>query len=217
MKRERERERERGVLFLFSCLCVQSETLENFAFCKAEVLFWQKTDAETLKRYVSLRAIFGEIFCILVALSGKSAPDPGFHRSFSWRIHSCSWIEGFNVSAVQSIELPELLCTPGNVVLWIYLWLCFNEIWNQCSRLPCVLFWWWELRSWGMIRRQVGWSLSWCWDRSQSIAGSWPVSSRLVNLELSNFNIFKFLLDESRWKALFADHVDHTKNFKLLN
>lgn len=98
-----ERERERGVLFLFSCLCVQSETLENFAFCKAEVLFWQKTDAETLKRYVSLRAIFGEIFCILVALSGKSAPDPGFHRSFSWRIHSCSWIEGFNVSAVQSI------------------------------------------------------------------------------------------------------------------
>ena len=29
-----------------------------------KVLFWQKTDAETLKRYVSLRAIFGEIFCI---------------------------------------------------------------------------------------------------------------------------------------------------------
>lgn len=33
---------------------------------KHDVLFWQKTDAETLKRYVSLRAIFGEIFCNVV-------------------------------------------------------------------------------------------------------------------------------------------------------
>jgi len=33
---------------------------------KHDVLFWQKTDAETLKRYVSLRAIFGEIACNVV-------------------------------------------------------------------------------------------------------------------------------------------------------
>ena len=78
MKRERERE-QRVALFPFACLCVQSEILENFAFCKAEVLFWQKTDAETLKRYVSLRAIFGEIFCILVALGKRTLSDPAFH------------------------------------------------------------------------------------------------------------------------------------------
>ncbi|CAK9008492.1 Cleft lip and palate transmembrane protein 1 homolog [Durusdinium trenchii] len=33
---------------------------------KHDVLFWQKTDAETLKRYISLRAILGEIFCNVV-------------------------------------------------------------------------------------------------------------------------------------------------------
>ena len=74
-----KRQRQRDVLFLFSCLCVQNKILENFTFCKVEVLFWQKTDAETLKRYVSLRAIFGEIFCILVALGKSTLSDPAFH------------------------------------------------------------------------------------------------------------------------------------------
>ncbi|CAJ1429423.1 unnamed protein product [Effrenium voratum] len=45
---------------------------------KHDVMFWQKTDAETLKRYVSLRAICGEVVCNVVLWAYLYDQDTGW-------------------------------------------------------------------------------------------------------------------------------------------
>ena len=86
----------------------------------SEVLFWKRTDAETLKRYVSLRAVGLEIVCLLVRLGRSDEPWSQPHQGHSlvkiiWRLCSdpdptvdlLRFVEGLLAMARASAVLPD--------------------------------------------------------------------------------------------------------------